>query len=55
MAREAMDIKESLTALIMRPRAAQRCHEQRELCAKEDPGNTAAREGLASEKQEAGQ
>ncbi len=52
MAREAMDIKESLTALVMRPRAAQRCHEQIELCAKEDPGNTAAREALGTEKTE---
>lgn len=55
MARDAIDIKESLSALIIRPRAAQRCHEQRELCAKEAPGNRRVTEALASAKTEAGQ
>ena len=49
MARDAIDIKESLGALVMRPRAAQRLHEPKELAAKEDPGNRALFGDLATE------
>lgn len=41
MARDAVDLKESLGALVMRPRSVQRTHQAVDLCAKEDPGNRA--------------
>ena len=41
MARDAIDIKETLGALVMRPRTVQRTHEPLDLCAKDDPGNLA--------------
>jgi len=53
MARDAIDIKESLGALVMRPRAVRRTHEAKDLCAKDDPGNTAMQGELAAEHQPA--
>jgi hypothetical protein len=53
MAQDAVDIKESLGALVMRPRAVKRTHDQVELCAKDDPGNTALEGELATAKQPA--
>jgi len=52
MARDAVDLKESLGALVMRPRAVQRCHEALELCAKEDPGNVHVSGDLMPEKKQ---
>jgi len=54
MARDAIDIKESLGALVMRPRAVQRTFDQVVLAAKDDPGNIAVTGDLAAEKTEAG-
>lgn len=53
MAQDAVDIKESLGALVMRPRAVKRTHDALDLCAKDDPGNTALTGELATEHQPA--
>lgn len=53
MARDAIDIKESLGALVMRSRAVQRLHQSHELAAKDDPGNRAVRGDLNLEVQRA--
>ena len=53
MAKDAVDLKESLGAVVMRPRAVKRTHDAVELCAKDDPGNTALEGELAAEKQAA--
>lgn len=52
MARDAVDIKEALSARIMRPRAVQRVYTDQVCAAKEDPGNAAVTGELDAEKKE---
>lgn len=49
MARDAVDIKESLGVLVMHPRSVKRTFDQVELAAKEDPGNRAMHGDLKAE------